>query len=600
MPAKRKILFGVFSLLFLVWITKTGGMGTLGLFETARAADAVDPFFNVIDQFFSWVAVFAHFLIYVLTAICGMLLDPSFMNLHTDSQSMGSVLIRIWQISRNITNIILAFLLIIGAVMTVVFAAGSYVQQYAVKFVIAVILVNFSWFFPRVVLDLANILTATVYSLPSAINVPCVAHLKDGKIDNTGCKVVTGYAFFESKEKVPAGMTCPIFFGGQKIICIREEPLEAGANTPNAIMGAMVYNHARFKFYEQVVKPTDEDAPGAGLSPLSRLPQLLLFTLMLSIMLFFSLALLFPLLALTLVLLIRIPIIWITVAFMPFMFIGYVAGDTAALKAFNPMEIWNKFLHAAFIPVVTAIPFSIGFIMINVAMANPPLDNETLTKEMGMPMLPGVVTLWQLIWVGMSIAVVWMGAKAAFKMDTLFEKFASPIMSAGGSVGKLMMKLPLLLPLPLPGAPGAWKDLNIGQALNIAKAPDQLLAPKFYLPPLGGGAGAGAGRAVAVSGTEATKHLEDRLAKNSAVEKEQLSRINRSLEDLKNAKDQAGERAATQRLRTHINEVLAQENKQFAGSTGELKDVVKSLRTSPKLSAQGMTIVDVDDAKFKD
>ncbi len=600
MPTKRKILFGALSLLFLAWIIETGGTGALALIETAKAADAVDPFFNAINQFFSWLAVFAHFLIYMLTAICGMLLDPGFMNLHTDAQSMGSVLIRIWQISRNITNIILAFLLIIGALMTVVFAEGGYVQKYAVKFVIAVILVNFSWFFPRVVLDLANILTATVYSLPSAINVPCVAYLKDGKtIDRSGCKVVTGYAFFD--KKMPPGMTsCPMFFGEQKIICIREEPLDAGANTPNAIMGAVVYNHARFKFYEQVVKPTDPDSPVAGPAALSRLPQLLLFTLLMSIMLFFSLALLFPLLALTLVLLIRIPVIWITVAFMPFMFIGFVAGDTGALKTFNPMEIWNKFLHAAFIPVVTAIPFSIGFIMINVAMATPPLDNAILAREMGIPMLPGVVTLWQLIWVGMSIAVVWMGAKAAFKMDTLFEKFASPIMSAGGSVGKLMMKLPLLLPLPLPGASGAWKDLNIGQALNIAKAPDQLLAPKFYLPPLGGGAGAGAGRAAAVSGTEATRSLEERLAKNSAVEKEQLNRINQSLERLQRTTDQAGQQAATQQLRTHINEVLAKDNKQFTGNTDELKSVVNSLRTSAKLKAQSMTIVHVDDTKFRD
>ena len=157
-----------------------------------------------------------------------------------------------------------------------------------------------------------------------------------------------------------------------------------------------------------------------------------------------------------------------------------------------------------------------------------------------------------------------------------------------------------LLPLPLPGAPGAWKDLNIGQALNIAKAPDQLLAPKFYLPPLGGGAGAGAGRAVAVSGTEATRRLEERLAKNSNEEKEYLNRINQSLERLQRTSDPAEQRAATQQLRTHINEVLAQENKQFTGSTDELKDVVKSLRRSAKLGAQKMTIVDVEDTKFKD
>ena len=490
MPTKRKILLGTLSLLLLVWITKTEGLGALALVEPARAAgDALDPFFKSLQQFFSWLALFAHFLIYILTAICGMLLDPNFMNLRTDGQSMGMTLLKIWQISRNITNILLAFLLIIGAIMTVVFAEGGYVQKYAVKFVLAVILVNFSWFFPRVVLDLSNILTATIYSLPSAIGVPCVGRDKVGEPAGK-CKVIVDFAFYDKNidKKV---WKCPIDFNDiAPTVCVKEADLDdASANTPNAIFGALIYNHARLQYLNLVTAPPGNN-PFAGPAALSRLPQLLTFTLLLSFMLFFSLALLFSLLALTLVLLIRIPVIWITVAFMPFMFIGFVAGDTSALKVFNPMEIWNKFLHAAFIPVVVAIPFSIGFIMINVAMANPPAGwdpNHPFVRSNAIKLLPGVANLWQMIWVGMAIAVVWMGAKAAFKMDALFEKFASPIMNAGGSLGKLMMKLPLLLPLPLPGGATPLGALRVA-----ANAEQAFIDPmgKFRMPEmLGGGAG---------------------------------------------------------------------------------------------------------------
>ncbi|MDO8468299.1 MAG: hypothetical protein Q7S29_00890 [Candidatus Peribacter sp.] len=574
MPTKRKIIFGTLSLLLIVWMTKTEGLGALMLVESAKAGDATEPFFTIINQFMGWVAVVAHFLIYILTAICGMLLDPSFINLRTDGQSMGATLLKIWQISRNITNILLAFMLIIGAILTVVFAEGGYVQKYAVKFVLAVVLVNFSWFFPRVVLDLANILTATVYSIPSAINTPCVAYDKTGKVDPGGCKVVTDYAFFQKGPGLPPGMTsCPVFFDKKdRIICIKEERLDNGANTPNAIMGALVYNHARFKYFEQVVKPPAA-GPGGGANPLagpatlSNLPQLLIFTLLMSMMLFFSFALLFPLLALTLVLLIRIPIIWITVAFMPFMFIGFVAGDSGALKAFNPMEIWNKFLHAAFIPVVSAIPFSIGFIMINVAASAPPPDNAALTRQMGIPMIPGVANLWQLIWVGMAIAVVWMGAKAAFKIDALFEKFAAPIMSAGGSMGKLMMKLPLLLPLPLPG--GATP---LG-ALRVAANPEQAFIDpmgKFRMPEiLGGGGGAGAAAAAA---TKVTNHVNA----NVTIQNDLRNQVNA----FNGAADDAARQTAFNNIRQKLDEIARRENVKL--DTGNKQTVDEILR---KISA---------------
>lgn len=561
---------------------KTQGVSTLALVETVHAGE--DPFFKAAAQLFSWIAIFAHFLIYLLTAICGMLLSPDFINLNTDGQSMGATLLKIWQISRNITNILLAFLLIIGAIMTVVFAEGGYVQKYAVKFVLAVVLVNFSWFFPRVVLDLANVLTATVYSLPSAIRTPCVPTDRNGNpIAGQKCKVIVDFAFFDNRKPPP--WKCPIDFTSNTTpVCVLEAELDDQANTPNAIMGGLIYNHAKFQFFTQILGPLTPN-PLAGPATLSRLPQLLTSILGMSLMVFFSLALLFPLLALALVLLIRIPIIWITVAFMPFMFIGVVAGDH--LKAFNPMEIWNKFLHAAFIPVITAIPFSVGFIMINVAMANPPVDWNPLDHPFlrNMNLFPGIRNLWQLVWMGMSIAVVWIGARTAFKMDSLFEKISSPIMNAGASMGRLLMKLPLLAPLPIPGATGAWKDLNVGQALNIVKAPDQLIAPKFYVPSFGGGGGGAGAAAPGVAPDKAAEILDKRLRDDTG---EKLNKINQTLEALNRAGNETERRKATSDLRIHLNNAMGGEGS--VRNTGEMKQILDELRRKNTRNKAGQSV----------
>lgn len=602
MPTKRKIFLGTLSLLLLVVMTRAEGLHVFALIEHAHAAAAaLDPVFKTIDQALSWVAIVAHFFVYVLTAICGLLLDPTFINLRTDTQSMGTTLLKLWQISRNITNIILAFMLIIGAIMTVVFAEGGYVQKYAVKFVLAVILVNFSWFFPRVILDLSNVLTATVYSLPSAINVPCKTY--DKKNNQVNCKVIVDFAFFEKKNNLDTTVwKCPMDFdGAESPICVKEADLASDANTPNAIFGGLIYNHARFQYFTEV-QTANGNSPVAGPSTTSRLPQLLIFTLLMSIMVFFSLALLFPLLALVLVLLIRIPIIWITVAFMPFMFIGFVAGDTAALKVFNPMEIWNKFLHAAFIPVVTAIPFSVGFIMVNVGLANQPagwnLTTHPFMKVMKVTMLPGVNNLWQILWVAMSIAVVWMGAQAAFKMDTLFEKFASPIMNAGASMGRLFMKLPLLVPLPLPGVAGGVKPTGL-QLLNVLGAPDRALISggKFVPPnfgPVGGVAAVGKNDAIAA--------MDQRLRADNTIANQRLTEIKNALDRLKTANTEPDKIAATVAIRSAINETLKPAGKSFTNPAAEMKDIINNLHASlpPALQAKFRKMDDTEAAKLKD
>jgi hypothetical protein len=424
---------------------------------------------------------FGHVLIYLCISFINVLVDPTFMELKS-GQGMAKVLLEIWKISRNITNIILAFMLVIGGIATVVVAEGNYIKTYATKFVLAVLLVNFSWFFPRVILDLSNVLTATIYSLPSQVkDYPCVGFKADG--EKEACKIISEIQFFKKDPGSP--WICPIPSGdGQKVpVCVKYENLNADANSPMAIMGGLIVNYARLQHLAKVVKGSSVGAsPAAGDDAFSRVPGQLTFLLLQAMVTFFSIMLLFPLLAIMVVFFIRIPTIWATVAFMPFMFLGFVAGDK--MSFWNPMEkIWKKFLHAAFVPAVVAIPFSIGFLMINVAMRADPsagAAGKQLLDTFGIPLIGGTKDAWQLLWVGMAMIIIWKGVFDALNFDPDMQTFTAPFQNAGKSMGSFFMKLPLLMPLPIPGmtdTAGNKVRPSAMQVLKVIQNPMATLAP---------------------------------------------------------------------------------------------------------------------------
>src|SRR3990167_3458282 len=104
-------------------------------------------------------------------------------------------------------NIIFAIMLLAGAILTIVFGKQEVVKQHLVKFILAVILVNFSWFFPRVIFDIANVTTATIYGLPNLVNSKCKWIDKNGTPKN--CVVVTDILFFEDATTGPCPTSIP-------------------------------------------------------------------------------------------------------------------------------------------------------------------------------------------------------------------------------------------------------------------------------------------------------------------------------------------------------------------------------------------------------
>src|SRR3989344_3244234 len=454
------------ALAFLVWAQGTG-LDVFGV-PVAHAAAVIDtmPIMDGITEVLGFLITAMNVLMWVLFRMLDLVLDPVFifdLNAGGADGPLLDMLHEIWQLTRDIMNIIFAILLVVGAVMTIIKADMELVKSYRAKFVISIILINFSWFIPRVILDVSQVLTYTVYQIPSLMvtkGIPCrVPGSADGTIPSSPCVIVTDVKFLEETTGIVAAgpgaalphWECPI----KDFVCVEYSAF----NNPtvwdhNPVLNGLIINHARLGILAHVIDPRAggvvKPAPG------TEIRELMTFLIRAVIVLLIHVALFFPMLALVVAFFIRIPILWITMAFMPVAFLGFVIGDK--IPNFNPVEkIWKKFITVALLPAIVAIPLSVGFVMINAGTSIPAPPGVGATI---IPILADVKDIWQILWMMMALMVMWLGVFAALKQDEFIGKIVEPIKGYGEMLGKAALKAPLAAPI-IPMAGGAKSPLEL-------------------------------------------------------------------------------------------------------------------------------------------
>lgn len=413
------------------------------------------------------VNTFMHILILIVLNMLQYLLQADYFN----DPHMMSALNQIWVLSRNIMNVIFAMMLIGVALYTIITAKSELIKNKIATFILAVVLVNFSWFFPRVIIDVANIMTSTVYSIPNLLSPFSCQAFGGGK-----CEVITDIlimpregstdvALWRAKNScdppLPQGSypqcSCTTGLG-----CYLKEDYEVAKNkvgAGHAMINGMATTFIRIDMLSQIPTKIATAENQQGLQKFSTTLGIVMNVMM---TLFIQAGVLLPLLGLAVGFFIRILILWITIAFMPFTFLGLVINGKIGTNIFGfETDVWHEFIVAAFLPTVVAIPMVIGFIMLSTSASVP--EPSGFGQTWSVPLLNGVGSWWPYLWMFAAIGILWVGAFTALARSKITGKITERIKGFGETVFGTAMQIPLIIPLPVGIGP---KGANLGTLVH--------------------------------------------------------------------------------------------------------------------------------------
>lgn len=425
---------------------------------------------------------------------------------------------RIWVTSRDIVNGIFALLLLFGAISMIVRADDGFgfIKKHIAGFVLAVILVNFSWFFPRVILDISNVLTAVIYRLPAIVAPAGEPICKgppagiDGDMETTGdngkCMYAGRFHFLPPTAEECAlsiassvggavgGISIPLLPGcprpthGQDapnkgmvqddLIAIYYEDWNkvkedgfniAGTNVKvgnsDLVINGLVANFTRLPDLARL-RFRDFSTAGQNRTVSQQLRAALKFFIHIVFQLILLVAVGLVLLALTGVLIARIAVIWLTVAFMPFIFIGPAMGGSFSalgnLGSQQELNIWKKFIQYAFLPVLVAIPLSIAFALAAQLYYAPGSFKGTLDVVGLENVIPTFTDFRELLWMAIIIGIIWFGTFSVLEGDKIAGSITGFFKGVGGSAARFGKNVAMYAPIAgLPrGVGGAVEDFR--------------------------------------------------------------------------------------------------------------------------------------------
>jgi hypothetical protein len=432
---------------------------------------------NTLQSLFGILNTMMHVMLLIVIKLLEFLLSSDF---YTEKGVVASIS-AIWKLCRDIMNLIFALMLIGVAFYTIIRANTDFVKSKWQQFVLAVVLVNMSWFFPRVIIDVANILTASIYSVPSMINFDCQMFDENAgpvppgnPLPTKPCRVITDVKVFgdqNAQNQFCGGAPNPNCKCQEAIGCIKYGDFNnTNMNNQYAVLGALAGSFTRFDSLAQIpaMMPLGGAAPAATIASALK-TSLKLFSAV-AIGLILQVAIFFPLLGMAIGFTARILILWVTTALMPFTFAGVVVTGKPTTKFFGlEIDIWAEFMNAAFMPALVAAPMVIGLIMVSTGIKLPPPSG--ITSEVD-DIVAGIPNIWGLLWAFVAAAIIWKGSFTALKKNQFISGMIGKLEGMGNYIASAAIKAPLLTPIPLPGG---HQPQTLGSLVNMPRKMGQVI-----------------------------------------------------------------------------------------------------------------------------
>lgn len=480
--------------------------------DTDSSSDKSKPSFEkVVIEVASTVVKYMSMLIFIVLSFIGKLLDNSFIF----KEELATMLRTIWLVVRNLTNVGFAIILLGAAFYIVIFGGGEgtvNVKSALPRFVLGLVLVNFSWLGCSIILDVSSVLTSTIFSIPQTVQteeMKCfsmipgeeerkpddcydIAYIDINPEKKDAKKGTAGSSSTSDTEKTGASTqgsssTPPSSDGGnqgttgsqgnsgnkksQPGLFKEVDPRAKKGNEKPAERAIQVGDSIEVGYAK--LKTQDFGASNAAMILAVNMGAIEHLTLAsknlkgkwstLNINAIFSLFMIVmicvPLFALWIVLLARMVVLWLSMAFMPLAFLGLVIQGriTTALTEGMP-DLVDQFIKNAFLPVYVAAPFSVGFLMLNAGLQ---MSYKTYQSYGGQtyvtinPTIAGIGDTEMILWYLAVAAIIWAGVFTALKGNAITENIVGGIQQTTQGWAKTAassIKYAPLIPIYKPGA----------------------------------------------------------------------------------------------------------------------------------------------------
>jgi hypothetical protein len=362
-------------------------------------------------------------------------------------------LLLIWGQLRNLVNLVFVLALVAMAIYNVIGPGeeSNYtIKKILPKFIIALVVVNFTFVGAKVVLSAINVATTAVYALPSSLE--------------------AGFASVNPDELAAANCPNLIETYPENGICeTAEEFTPEAASFFSSFSGdnvayLMAMNLASISDYLQVSSLVLEEPSIQNVT----------VNIVLSIVMYFMFVISF--IVLFFVLLVRVVVLWFVIAVSPLAAIKIVFPDALASLGGDGLDVQDLFVKHAIAPLIIGLGLTIGYLMLDAYYQSsaPSLGTSLqLGSDFANAFSAGTSGLQQVLVGFAAVAVIWIVTFAAAD-NTLASTVTSGIKGALSGLGGQLARFPLYAQwIPVPASIDEDKRASL---LNILKGPQGYLS----------------------------------------------------------------------------------------------------------------------------